>query len=57
MTFYEWFDVFSIFLKGYYAGLPLKERCRPATEIITDAIKAYRVACNENDWIESKEES
>lgn len=54
MTFYEWFDKFSIFLKGYYSGLTLEERCRSATEIIADAIKAYRIACNETDWLEKK---
>lgn len=57
MSFYEWLDNFCIFLKGYYAGMPIEKRCRPATEIAADAVRAYKVACNETDWIEDKEES
>lgn len=57
MNFYEWYEKFHMFLLGYYAGLPLEKRCRTATEIILEAIQAYRTACNETDWIEKKEES
>lgn len=55
MNFYEWLDKFNLFLKGYYSGLTVEERCRPATEIIADAIKSYKVACNETDWFEKEE--
>ena len=55
MGFCEWFDRFALFLKGYYCGLPLEKRCRTATEIVTDAIQAYRSACNETDWLEKEE--
>ena len=55
MDFCEWFDRFALFLKGYYCGLPLEKRCRTATEIVADAIRAYRSACNETDWVEKEE--
>lgn len=55
MDFYEWLDNFAIFLKGYYAGLSLEKRCRTATEIVAEAIKAYKHACNETDWCEREE--
>lgn len=56
MNFYEWMEKFYTFLLGYYAGLPLEKKCRTATEIITEAIQAYLVACNETDWITKKED-
>ena len=52
MDFYDWIERFHVFRVGYYAGLPLEKRCWTATEIITDAIKTYKVVCNETDWIE-----
>ena len=54
MDFYEWLDNFMMFLKGYYAGLTLEKRCRTATEIITEAIQAYKHTCNKSDWVEEE---
>ena len=54
MCFDEWLDKFVIFLKGYYRGLSIEKRCRSATEIVSEAIKAYKSDCNETDWFEKE---
>lgn len=42
MNFYEWLDRFVLFLRGYFTGLPLEERCRSTEDIILEALKRYK---------------
>ena len=53
--FIDWLDEFTIFLKGYYCALPLELRCRSATDIMADAVKAYK-RCGGSNWLEKKDE-